>query len=80
MNSKINSKYFHKAPLKKLDKPVLFIHAKYDSVCYTFHTSLADPMRENCSNLEEATIDSGHWMAQEKPDEVNKTIKEWLEI
>ena len=37
-------------------------------------------MRENCSNLKEAIIDSGHWMAQEKPDEVNITIKEWLKI
>ena len=37
-------------------------------------------MRENCSNLREKTIESGHWMAQEKPDDVNKTIKEWLAI
>ena len=57
-----------------------FIHAKYDRVCDTCHTSLADSMRENCSNLKEATIESGHWMAQEKPDDVNKTIKEWLAI
>ena len=80
MNTKLNSEYFHKAPLKKLDKPVFFIHARYDRVCDTCHTSLADLMRENCSNLEEATIDCGHWMAQEKPDELNKTIKDWLKI
>ena len=80
MNTDLNYKYYKKAPLKKLGKPVRFIHAKYDRVCDTCHTSLADPMRENCSNLREATIESGHWMAQEKPDDVNKTIKEWLAI
>ena len=75
MNTELNSEYFKKAPLKKLHKPVLFIHAKYDRVCDTCHTSLADPMRENCSNLEEATIDCGHWMAQEKPEELNKILE-----
>ena len=80
MNTELNNEYNKKAPLQKLKKPTLFIHAKYDRVCDTCHTSLADSMRENCSNLKEATIESGHWMAQEKPDDVNKTIKEWLAI
>ena len=80
MNTELNNEYNKKAPLQKLKKPTLFIHAKYDRVCDTCHTSLADSMRENCSNLREATIESGHWMAQEKPDDVNKTIKEWLAI
>ena len=80
MNTQLNSAYFKKAPLKKLEKAILFIHAKYDRVCDTCHTSLADPMRENCSNLKEATINSDHWIAQEKPDELNNIIKEWLAI
>ena len=80
MNTELNNEYNKKAPLQKLKKPTLFIHAKYDRVCDTCHTSLAEPMRESCSNLKEATIESGHWMAQEKPDDVNKTIKEWLAI
>ena len=80
MNTELNNEYYKKAPLQKLKKPTLFIHAKYDRVCDTCHTSLADPMRENCSNLKEVTIESDHWMAQEKPDDVNKTIKEWLAI
>ena len=28
-------------------------------------------MRELCANLTEAVVDSGHWMAQEKPVDVN---------
>jgi hypothetical protein len=37
-------------------------------------TQLAEPMRENCRDLTEATVASGHWMAQEKPMEVNAQL------
>ena len=59
--------------------PVLFLHAAYDYVCATVDTRLVDPMREHCANLTEATVLSGHWMAQEKPVEVNAAIAKWLE-
>lgn len=58
--------------------PVLFLHAAYDYVCATHDTRLADPMREFCANLTEATVLSGHWMAQEKPTDVNAAIVRWL--
>ena len=32
-----------------------------------------------CTNLTEREVESGHWMAREKPEETNKIIKEWLE-
>jgi hypothetical protein len=35
-------------------------------------------MRASCSNLTETTIPSGHWMAQEKPVEVNSALAQWL--
>jgi pimeloyl-ACP methyl ester carboxylesterase len=35
-------------------------------------------MREKCRNLTEFIVDSGHWMAQEKPVEVNREIVKWL--
>jgi len=35
-------------------------------------------MRALCSKLTEHTITSGHWMAQEKPVEVNAAIVHWL--
>jgi hypothetical protein len=35
-------------------------------------------MRTYCRNLTEQTIGFGHWMAQEKPLEVNAAITKWL--
>ena len=40
--------------------------------------STGDPMRELCSDLTYETIDCGHWMAQEKPREVNAALVRWL--
>ncbi len=58
--------------------PVLFLHARYDYVCETVDSRLAEPMREHCADLTEARVDSGHWMAQEKPAEVNAALAKWL--
>ena len=35
-------------------------------------------MRANCADLTEAVVESGHWMAQEKPREVNAHLARWL--
>jgi soluble epoxide hydrolase / lipid-phosphate phosphatase len=61
-----------------LELPVLFLAAKYDFVCETVESRLAEPMRQKCLNLNEVIIDSGHWMAQEKPDEVNVALRDWI--
>ena len=31
-----------------------------------------------CSNLTEANIEGGHWLPQEKPQEVNSVIARWI--
>lgn len=62
----------------RLRLPVLFLHARYDSVCETIRSRLADPMRAHCKNLTEVSVDSGHWMAQEQPDTVNRVLLEWI--
>lgn len=62
----------------KIAMPVLFLHAAYDYICATLDSRLADPMRENCSDLMEVTVESGHWMAQEKPVAVNAALARWL--
>ncbi|HEY1708177.1 MAG TPA: alpha/beta hydrolase [Rhizomicrobium sp.] len=62
----------------RIDLPVLFVHAAYDYVCATVDTPLPGPMREYCRNLTEATVESGHWMAQEKPVAVNAALAKWL--
>ncbi len=61
-----------------LDMPVLFLNARYDYVCECTHSRLAEPMRQYCRNLTELTLKTGHWMAQEKPREVNAALVQWL--
>ena len=79
MNWKANLAYAERAKANwRLEMPVLFLHAEYDVICETIVSRLADPMRANCDNLTEAAIASGHWMAQEKPVEVNAALAKWL--
>ncbi len=61
-----------------LDMPVLFLGARHDYVCETVESTLALPMRQHCRRLSEVLIDSGHWMAQERPGEVNAALTRWL--
>ena len=58
--------------------PVLFVHATYDYVCDTTTTGFAEPMRALCPNLTEERLDCGHWMAQEKPAELNAILQRWM--
>lgn len=79
MNTAANTEYTARAANGgRLDMPVLFVHAAYDYVAKTLNSRLADPMRALCPNLEEATILSSHWVAQEKPVELNGVLASWL--
>jgi pimeloyl-ACP methyl ester carboxylesterase len=79
MNHRANAEYAKSAKNGgSLDMPVLFLNARYDYVCECTHSRLAEPMRTYCRNLTELTIRSGHWMAQEKPLEVNAALAQWL--
>ncbi|KWV52956.1 epoxide hydrolase [Bradyrhizobium macuxiense] len=62
----------------KLSMPALFLHGAYDYVAETMTSKLAEPMRRDCSDLTEVVVKSGHWMAQEKPAEVNAALAMWL--
>lgn len=62
----------------RLGMPALMLHARFDVVCETLQSRLAQPMRERCADLSESVIDSGHWMAQERPFEVNAALARWL--
>jgi pimeloyl-ACP methyl ester carboxylesterase len=62
----------------KLSMPVLFLHGAYDTTCETIRSRLAEPMRQDCSNLTEVVVRSGHWMAQEQPVAVNAALAKWL--
>ena len=79
MNHLINAAYGRKSLHDgQLDMPVLFIAALYDYVCESVHSRLGEPMRAHCRNLHEEIIKAGHWVAQEKPREVNAALVKWL--
>ncbi|WP_153505183.1 alpha/beta fold hydrolase [Cumulibacter manganitolerans] len=77
VNDEANAAY-SRAGSQRLEMPVLFLHGRYDAVCQTVRSRLADPMREACPRLSEHIVDSGHWMAQEKPVAVNAALAGWL--
>ena len=62
----------------RLDLPVLFLGATYDYVAETVNSRLAQPMRQYCRDLTEHTIKAGHWVALERPTEVNAALARWL--
>jgi len=62
----------------RLDMPVLFLHATYDYTCQTVDSRMAEPMRQGCTDLTEAVVSTGHWMAQEDPVAVNATLARWI--
>nr|WP_199003139.1 alpha/beta hydrolase [Flavobacterium sp. ASV13] len=79
MNAEKNTAYACQSENEgKIDRPVLFIHAAYDWICETLHSRLGEPMRTNCSDLKEASLKTGHWMVQEKPDQVNDILHQWI--
>ncbi len=81
MNAAANMAFARNARAKwQLKMPVLFLHASFDHVCESIESRLGEPMRRSCSNLTEVTVPSGHWMAQEKPLEVNAALARWLAV
>jgi pimeloyl-ACP methyl ester carboxylesterase len=78
LNAEANRAYAQEAPAGgQLTLPVLFLHASWD-VVDTVNSPLAEPMRAACADLMEATFDAAHWLAQERRDEVNAAITQWL--
>ena len=79
MNDRGNAEYARRgAAGHRLRMPVLFLHGEYDYTCETVTSRLAEPMRAHCDNLSEVYVESGHWMAQEKPVAVNSALARWL--
>ena len=79
MNHERNAAYARKAVNGgRLTMPVLFLHATYDYTCDTTGSRLAEPMRQDCADLTEVVVESGHWMAQERPVAVNAALAKWL--
>jgi pimeloyl-ACP methyl ester carboxylesterase len=57
---------------QKVGQPALMIYGEHDSVP-------ASPTLETfVPNVETATLDCGHWIQQERPDETNRLLLDWL--
>ncbi len=79
MNHEANARYAEQAVNSGyVDMPTLFIAASYDYTCECITSRLPEPMQTYCRDLTVTTIHSGHWMAQEKPFELNAVLVQWL--
>ncbi len=59
-----------------LDLPCLMITAEWDAA---LPPQLASGMHERCSDLEtQMIVGCGHWTQQEEPEELSRTMIEWL--
>lgn len=60
----------------RIEVPCLYVGAENDVI---LPPSSADGMEDFIPDLEKYTVmDSGHWTQQEKPEEVNRVMLEWL--
>ncbi|MBN9113693.1 MAG: alpha/beta hydrolase [Pseudonocardia sp.] len=54
-------------------KPALMIYGDRDAVAQ------ADNLAEFVPGVEEVHLDSGHWIQQERPEETNRAVLDWLD-
>ena len=62
----------------RLRMPALFLGARYDATCEVGNSRLAEPQRGTSTTSASACSTCGHWMAQERPAEVNAALVAWL--
>jgi pimeloyl-ACP methyl ester carboxylesterase len=71
-----NASLFPEIGAQKLDLPCLMITAEWDGA---LRPEMAAGMPAVCSDLEMKMIDRcGHWTQQDKPDELNAILVDWL--
>lgn len=80
LNDVANAVFAAEAPgFGRIDMPTLFIHAARDVVTDTLGSALAEAMREDCADLSETTIEAGHSLMLEAPEDVNLAIATWAQ-
>ena len=79
VNGHANDKFAKVIDKFEIPFPALLIHAELDAVLDTKTSKMTNLTRAVCTDLTEKSIVSGHWMAQEKPDEVNQIISNWID-
>lgn len=58
--------------------PTLFIEALQDHVVGTYNSEIKTPMKNFCRRHTEVSIEAGHWVALEAPEQVNAAIARWI--
>lgn len=75
-NWEVQKTFLVDGKLPKVEKPCLMFTAELDGVC---PPKLADGMEELCAPFERIDYKGiGHWTQQEKADEVNAALLDWL--
>lgn len=75
-NFDANAAGFPQVGTQPLDLPTLMIGAEWDPA---LPPAMAAHMPEMCSDLEMTVIEgAGHWVQQERPDDVNRILLDWL--
>ena len=57
---------------QQVEKPALMIYGRYDIV------PQSDTLADAVADLEVATLECGHWIQQERPQETNRLMLDWL--
>ncbi|CAF4017616.1 unnamed protein product [Rotaria sordida] len=55
--------------------PVLFFGGMKDAICLPM---LYANQKQYIADLETVEIDASHWIMEEKPDEINRSIEQWI--
>jgi pimeloyl-ACP methyl ester carboxylesterase len=65
---------------QQVTQPALFIAGENDGVIRMFGSDMLTRMREVVPNIHDLVFvpDTGHWVQQERPAEVNTALLEWL--
>ena len=66
----------HRLEKTTIDVPVLFICASKDAA---LPPAMSANMKQYFPHLTRKEVTASHWALWEKPEEVNKFVKEWLE-
>ncbi|KAF8310950.1 alpha/beta-hydrolase [Clavulina sp. PMI_390] len=61
---------------KRLTKPYLYIECKHDP---TIPAPLVGAQIEHCDNITIKTLQGGHWLMEEEPENLFNGIKEWID-
>lgn len=80
LNSDVNTE-FAKSEVNGgvLEFPVLYIDAKHDAVCSPSTTPhMGESQKSAVKDLTYETIEAGHWVQLEKPQETNEALEKWL--